>query len=140
MPRTAAERVAAVRAAAVVGGRAGEEDEKGRDRGSRPLRWERSGGAERGHGRRDRSGRRRRRGAREKVGSLTASEEEESALLVFTRAPLYLYSGQFLGAVPDLAAPTNAFVGVVPDPAAPTNIFYFFKLLILYFLYHKNTK
>jgi len=37
------------------------------------------------------------------------------------------------------AVPTNAFVGVVPDLAAPTNIFYFIKLLILYFLYHKNT-
>ena len=38
------------------------------------------------------------------------------------------------------AVPTNAFVGVVPDLAAPTNIFYFIKLLILYFLYHKNAK
>ena len=96
----------------------------GAGRGSR--RRERSGGAERGRGHRDRSGRQRRRGVGEKVGSLTASEEEESALQVFTRAPLYLYSGQFLGAV--------------PDPTAPTNIFYFFKLLILYFLYHKNIK
>ena len=71
------------------------------------------------------SGRRRQRGAGEKVGSLTTSEEEESALHVFTRAPLYLYSGRFLGAVPDPAAPTNAFVGAVPDPTAPANIFYF---------------
>ena len=36
-PRTAAGRVAAARASAVVGRRAGEEDEKGRGRGSRPL-------------------------------------------------------------------------------------------------------
>ena len=91
-------------------------------------------GAGRGRGRRDRSGRRRRR------GSLTASEEEESVQRANTRAPLYLYSGRFLGAVPDPSAPTNAFVGAVSDPTAPTNIFYFFKLLILYFLYHKNTK
>ena len=50
-------------------------------------------GAGRGRRRQDMSGRRRQRGAGEKVGSLTASEEEESALQVFTRAPLYLYSG-----------------------------------------------
>ena len=67
-----------------------------------------------------------------------ASEEEESALQVFTRAPLYLYSGRFIGAVPDSAAPTNTFVGAVPDPAAPTNIFYFIKLLILYFYITKT--
>ena len=53
---------------------------------------------------------------------------------------MLIYPGRFVGAVPDLAAPTNAFVGAVPDLAAPTNIFYFIKLLILYFLYHKNTK
>ena len=101
----------------------------------------RRAGAGRGHGRRDRSGRWRRR------GSLTASEEEESAQQANTRAPLNLYSGRFLGAVPDPAIPTNAFVGAIPDlaaptnafveavsdPTVPTNIFYFFKVLILYF-------
>ena len=68
-------------------------------------------------------------GRRGKSGSLTASEEEESAQQVNTRAPLYLYSERFLGAVPDPAAPTNAFVGVGPDPAAPTNAFLFFKII-----------
>jgi len=58
-------------------------------------------------------------------GHLTASEEEQSALQANTRAPLYLYSGRFLGAVPDPAAPTNAFVGAVLDLAVPTNIFNF---------------
>ena len=67
---------------------------------------------------------------------------------------MVLYPGRFVGAVPDPAAPTNAFLGAVPDPAAPTNafvgavpdlaapinIFYFIKLLILYFLYHKKHK
>ena len=42
------------------------------------------------------------------------------------RAPVLIYRGRFVGAVPDLAGPTN--------------IFHFIKLLILYFLYHKNTK
>ena len=46
----------------------------------------------------------------------------------------------FVGAVPDPAAPTNTFVGAVLDLAIPTNIFHFIKLLILYFLYHKNIK
>ena len=68
---------------------------------------------------------------------------------------MVIYPGRFVGAVPDPAAPTNntfvgavldpaapknAFVGAVPDIAAPKNIFYFIKLLILYFLYHKNIK
>ena len=57
------------------------------------------------------------------MGSLTTSEEEISTQLVFSRAPSYLYSGLFVGAVPDPAAPTNAFVGAVPDPVAPTNAF-----------------
>ena len=60
-------------------------------------------------------------GRRCRRGSLTALEEEDSAQQDDFRAPLYLYSGQFLGAVPDSAAPTNAFVGAVPDPTAPTN-------------------
>jgi len=51
-----------------------------------------------------------------------------------------IYVARFVGAVPDPAAPTNAFVGAVPDLAAPINIFYFIKLLILYFFNHKNTK
>ena len=53
---------------------------------------------------------------------------------------MVIYLGGFVGAVPDPAAPKNAFVGAVPDIAAPKNIFYFIKLLILYFLYHKNIK
>ena len=58
------------------------------------------------------------------------------------RAPVVIYPGWFVGAVPDPAAPTNAFVaavpdsaaptnafaGAVPDLSAPTNIFHFFKL------------
>ena len=67
-------------------------------------------------------------------------EEEDSAQHFVTRTPVVIYPGRFVGAVPDPAAPTNAFVGAVPDLAAPTNIFYFIKLLIMYFLYHKNTK
>ena len=54
---------------------------------------------------------------------------------------MFLYSGRFIGAVPDPAAPTNtinAFVGAVPDLVAPTNIFYFIKLLILYFYITKT--
>ena len=50
---------------------------------------------------------------------------------------MLIYPGRFVGAVPDPAAPTNTFLGAVPDLAAPINIFYFIKLLILYFLYHK---
>ena len=53
---------------------------------------------------------------------------------------MVIYLGGFVGVVPDPAAPINIFVGVVPDIAAPKNIFYFIKLLIMYFLYHKNTK
>ena len=76
-------------------------------------------------------------------------EEEESAQHISTQAPVVIYPGGFLGTVPDPATPTavpnpaapkNVFVEAVPDPAASTNIFYFIKLLILYFLYHKNTK
>ena len=67
---------------------------------------------------------------------------------------MVLNEGRFVGAVSDPAAPTNAFaravpdsatttnsfVGAVPDLATHINIFYFIKLLILYFLYHKNAK
>ena len=46
---------------------------------------------------------------------------------------MVIYPGGFVAAVPDPTAPTNTFVGAVPDPAAHKNIFYFIKLLILYF-------
>jgi len=92
-----------------------------------PASWACGGGRRRGTGG-GAGGRNPRAGGAGTWGSLTASEEEDSAQLVFSRAPSYLYSGLFVGAVPDPAAPTNAFVGAVPDPTAPTNIFYFFKL------------
>jgi len=64
-------------------------------------------------------------GRRRRRGSLTASEEEDNAQQANTRAPLYLYAGRFVGAVPDSAAPTNAFIGAVSYPTATTNILFF---------------
>ena len=39
------------------------------------------------------------------------------------RAPVVIYPGRFVGAVPDPAAPKNVLVGAVPDSAAPINEF-----------------
>ena len=50
----------------------------------------------------------------------------------------FIYRSSFVGAAPELAAPTNRFVGAVPELAAPTNIFQF--VLITNFVIHSYIK
>ena len=56
-------------------------------------------------------------------GSLTASESKNRAPESAARGLWLIYWRAFVGAAPELAAPTNRFVGAVPELAAHTNIF-----------------